>query len=277
MNKSAQSVGIIILKQVEKHDWIFDYPRITDEALDLLDEAIDWMHIDVRIAKLRFKRLINEYPEFLDVYHHLALTWYRQGKKKKAAELWKHGIEFALRLFPANFSIKKDQLIWGLIKNRPFLRLYHSYGISLMEQGEPEKALDVFENLLSLNPNDNQGARALVVECCFDLKRPERVLKICNQYRPDILPEIIFGRVLALFQLGKIKEASKSLKLAHKNLPLITQELAKTMHKKPIDYNEQRITLGSQNQAYCYWKEHGKRWVTTPGAIEFVRSHFEKD
>lgn len=62
------------------------------------------------------------------------------------------GIEFALRLFPSHFSMKRERLIWGLLDNRPFLRLYHSYGLSLMRQGEAEKALEVFGKFWTAKP-----------------------------------------------------------------------------------------------------------------------------
>jgi tetratricopeptide (TPR) repeat protein len=275
VKRQPKPTGIIILKQIQKHEWIFEYPRFTEDVHDLLEDAIDWIDSDVRVAKLHFRRLIREYPEHLDAYHHLALTWYRQGKLEKAAELWKEGIEFAMKLFPAHFSMTRDRLIWGFHENRPFLRLYHSYGLSLLRKGEAEKALEAFENIVALNPNDNQGARALVAECYFELKRPEGVLEICNQYRNDGLEQLIYGRVLALLQLGNLQDASKALKRAIKHFPLVANELCKSTHKQPKDYDEEHVTLWSEGQAYGYWKEFGKYWTSTAGAIEFVRSELK--
>ena len=40
--------------------------------------------------------------------------------------------------------------------------------------------LEVFENLLALSPNDDLGARALVVGCHFELTEPERVRSVCR-------------------------------------------------------------------------------------------------
>lgn len=266
---------MIILKRIGKHEWIFEYPRLKEEAHGRLELGIEAMQVNFRIAKSCFRTLIEDYPEFLDAYHHLALTWHRQGKRDKAAELWKQGVEFALKLFPSNFSFKRDLLMWGFIENRPFLRLYHSYGLSLRRKGEVAEALKVFENVLSLNPRDNQGARALIVECNFALKRPADVLSVCNRYRDDGLEEVLYGRVLALFQLGKLKEASKAVTLAVKYLPLVAKEFVKPTHKRPKDYDEERVTLWSEGQAFGYWIGFGKYWSATPGAIEFVRKRLK--
>jgi tetratricopeptide repeat protein len=50
-------------------------------------------------------------------------------------------------------------LVWGRIYNRPFLRCLHGYGLCLWRLGKLAEALQVFERILSLNPNDNQGVR----------------------------------------------------------------------------------------------------------------------
>lgn len=269
--KPAKHVGVILLKRVTKQEWIFEFPRITEQVDDELAVAIDWMHASPRIARRMFRSLIHRYPEHVDAHHHLALAYFRDGKPKKAAKAWESGMEFALKLFPPNFSLSRDQLPWGFIENRPFLRLYHSYGLSLMRMRKTEQALEVFENILSLNPHDNQGARALVVECNFALNRPEAVLGLCDRFRHDGLEQLLYGRPLALFQLNRGTEAAKALRRAKKIYPLIAEELTRKTHTCPEGWQEERITLGGADQAYAYWKEFGKFWRKTPGALAFAR------
>lgn len=50
-------------------------------------------------------------------------------------------------------------LVWGRIYNRPFLRCLHGYGLCLWRLGQLAEAQQVFERILSLNPNDNQSVR----------------------------------------------------------------------------------------------------------------------
>ena len=50
-------------------------------------------------------------------------------------------------------------LVWGSIYNRPFLRCLHGYGLCLWRLGKLAQAQQVFERILSLSPNDNQGVR----------------------------------------------------------------------------------------------------------------------
>ena len=53
----------------------------------------------------------------------------------------------------------RDLLPWSLIDNRPFLRCFHGYGLSLWRLHKVEEARAGFERMLWLNPTDNQGAR----------------------------------------------------------------------------------------------------------------------
>lgn len=52
-------------------------------------------------------------------------------------------------------------LLWGRLYNRPFLRCLHGFGLCLWRLGRTDEALAVFERILALNPDDNQGIRFL--------------------------------------------------------------------------------------------------------------------
>lgn len=57
-------------------------------------------------------------------------------------------------------------LLWGSIYNRPYLRCLYNYGLCVWRLGRFDEASAVFERILALNPNDNQGARF----CLFDVR-----------------------------------------------------------------------------------------------------------
>ena len=53
-------------------------------------------------------------------------------------------------------------LPWGFIDNRPFLRCMHGFGLCLWRLGRFAEALHVFDEMLWLNPSDNQGVRFVI-------------------------------------------------------------------------------------------------------------------
>jgi tetratricopeptide (TPR) repeat protein len=256
-----------------KNEWIFDLPRLTEEVRDRLEVGIDCMGEDPQRAASIFLELIEEFPEHMDAYHHLALTLEQWGKSEEAFQTWSLAVDTALKFFPARFSLEGDRLDWGILENRPFLRLYHAYGLQLLRRGQAEEGLQVFEHLLGLSPNDNLGARALAVGCYFELESPERVLSVCRQFPDDAMEHLLYGKVLAYFQMGELAEACQALEIARRSYPLIVPELLKTRHAKPKRMDERRVTMGGLDQAYFYWQDHGKYWKATPGAIDFLKRH----
>lgn len=134
-----------------------------------------------------------------------------------------------------------------------------------------ERALAIFNNILDMNPNDNQGVRALAIDCYFRLRRPLDALGICDRYPDDGMGQVLYGCALALYQLERKEEAEKSMLEAIAFLPLVAGELVKERHKKPKDTLPGYVTLGGIDQAYFYWLDRGERWENTPEAIDFLR------
>jgi len=279
MTKKGEKEALkhIRLYNAGDNEWAFEYPRLTSEAMDSLDEGIDkYRSGDLYGAKLRFNELIKKFPEFIDAYHHLALTMDVLGGPYQSFNLVKDATDIGLSTFPQNFYFGRDLLPWLDLDNRPFLRVYHFCALKYSQLGETEKAVCIFNNILDMNPNDNQGARCLAVNCYLTLKRPVDVLRIVETYPEDMLAETLYGKVLALFQLDRIKEAHKALKEAEAALPLVAAEIAKKQHRKPKNLETKYITHGGKDEAYIYWMEGAKHWKETPGAIEFVREYLSK-
>ncbi len=264
----------LIVTYVDDRKWTFEYPRLEWEILELFHAAIDdWHAGEVVLAEETYRQLVADYPEFIDAHHHLALLLSETGREQKAFQLWQEVVALGLERLPQDFEMGRDLLPWLILENRPFLRAYHALGLGYLERGEAEKSLDIFNNILAMNPGDNQGIRALVVDCNLRLNRPADVLEICSRYHGDGMEQLVYGRVLALYQLGRKAEAEAALSDAVQLLPLVAQELVKNLHRKPHKLHPDYVTYGGADQAYYYWIEQGQYWENTPGAIEFVRLH----
>lgn len=44
----------------------------------------------------------------------------------------------------------------------------------------------------------------------------------------------------------------------------------KKKHRRPNGMQEDGIRVGGTEQAYLYWREHGKHWQKTVGALEWL-------
>ena len=266
-----KSIGLI--NRGENY-WEFEYPSLHHDYDEELEIGIDLTYTgQYKKAGKIFRSIIKACPEHIDAYHHLALLYDRMKKPEIAFVLWEKAVSLGKSRLPEGFSIEQNILEWSMLENRPFLRSYNALAISLFEQGETKKALDIFLELLKLNPNDNQGNRAMAVNCYFELNQPEGVLEISKLFPNDAMVDTIYGKILALLQLGRIDKAKKGLKTARKYSPRVVKELLKKKHKIPKGMREDRITMGGHDEAYDYWQRYGKYWERKAGAIDFLREN----
>ena len=220
-------------------------------------------------ALAMFQDLLQQHPEHLDVRDSLAHVYEEIGQDDRAKALLEEAVGWGRRAFPQAFQ-SGDLLEWGWLENRPFLRCLCRLGLHYEREGQLEEALAIYQELLSFNPNDNQGVRALAVTVLFALNRPEEVIKVCMAYPDDGTPEIAYGRALALFQVGRDHEATTALKNAVRWRPRVAAELLKTRHRRPKSSIPGYITMGGTDEAYEYWHHNGRFWGETEGALTWV-------
>lgn len=260
-----------------KNEWGFQFPRLDDRVYDMFDEALDQFDTgSLPQAERSFRLLLEGYPEFIDAYHHLAMILDETRRLKEARQLWDTAVNIGLAAIPKTFKKGRHRLPWGIIDNRPFLRAYHSWGLHLLDDDKVADALPVFNEILSMNPDDNQGIRALAIDCYFRLAQPARVLAVCKHYPNDTMEEVLYGKPLALFQLDRQPEASTALRKAIEILPNVARELLKKTHRPPKNLNPSYATIGGSDQAFYYWRHNGQHWVNSKGAIEFLASVYRK-
>jgi len=260
------------LEKIGPNEWRFEYPPDSEQYDGKLDEAIELMYGEVdEQAEAILRDIIVQCPLYLDAYHHLAILLDEQGEEEEALRLWQQAVQLGESAFPEGFAEGDNRLEWDWLENRPFLRAYEGLALAYLERGDAETAARMFENLLTWNPNDNQGARALAITAYLAMGRPEKVLGVTRRYESDGIVDTLYGRALAHFQLGHREEAEAALQTAIEQYPLVAKELVKGWHKPPKGMKPDRVTVGGADEAYAYWQYVGRYWRETPGALEFVR------
>jgi tetratricopeptide (TPR) repeat protein len=91
----------------------------------------------------------------LDAHAHLGVLEFHHAPERAILH-YEIGVRIGELSLPAGTDVF---LTWGRTCNRPFLRCLHGYGLCLWRLGRLPEAQRVFERILSLNPNDNQGVR----------------------------------------------------------------------------------------------------------------------
>jgi len=64
---------------------------------------------------------------------------------------------------------------WGILETRPYMRARFSYAQCLSEEGQLAEAIEHAQELLRLNPGDNQGVRYLLAAWLLEDGRPDEL------------------------------------------------------------------------------------------------------
>lgn len=243
------------LEEVGENQWRFIWPRIADTATEVFFEALDYAE-EGKMSKARqlLKKVLEIYPEHIDALHHLSMMSEDHGKN-----LNEKAVQIGLSAFPEKFN-EKSLLEWGWIENRPFLRAYHTKGLIALEQEKTDEAIKLFNQIISWNPNDNQGAREILADVYVNNGKWNDMLALSNKYPNDYNPSMHFGSALALYKKGGKDKANQELKEAVKHSPLCANILLEKNPKKPKSEMPGYITVGGADQAYEFWREQGKVW-----------------
>ncbi|MEM0466076.1 MAG: hypothetical protein QXX20_00530 [Candidatus Thermoplasmatota archaeon] len=252
--------GQWVMKSVGDHEWVFLEPLEFDDVYDSFDVGCEFLEKGaVGKAERLFRDVLRKAPLHIDALHHLAIILDEKGQETEALQLWEQGVAIGRQAFPKTFA-PGDRLEWGWLENRPFLRCLHGLALAVHDAGDAGRSTCLLEELLSYNPDDNQGIREFLIGAYLEEQKYQNALQLCRKYSDDCSPGILYGYPLVLFKLGKQEPAKRKLLEAVNYSPKIAKELLKKNHKPPKSDMPGYITVGGWDEAYEYWRCFGRFW-----------------
>lgn len=201
----------------------------------------------------------------------LARDAFEEDESRLAMQILESTISEGRKMFPGEFSLGTDHLPWAFVDNRAFLLLLGEYATLIESMHGPQRAIPLYEEIIALNPNDNQGIRGFLATAYIKTNRLEDLLRLDEKFPEDLLAELSAGTLLALYKLGRLDEARARIKATKKHFKRIFREILKTDHQQP-ELTPGRVRVGGDDEAWFYWQNQGTFWVATRGAREFLRS-----
>ncbi|MGA2616370.1 MAG: hypothetical protein ABSF26_02095 [Thermoguttaceae bacterium] len=159
---------------------------------------------------------------------------------------------------------------WGFLETRPYMRAREGLAQCLSEAGRREEAAGHYQEMLRLNPNDNQGVRYCLATLLLDLDRDQDLRRLLAEYVND--PSAMWTYTKALFAFREGGESHPANKLlaqatkANKHVPAYLLG-----HKQlPTDLPPY-VTRGGEDEAVSYAVGNRRAWLNAPGAISWLR------
>lgn len=181
-------------------------------------------------------------------------------------------VEKTERNLGEDFFRKHAGHFWGVVSTRPYMRARQHWGELLAETGRLPEAAAVFERMLELNPDDNQGMRYRLLGLYLALREPEKARRLMTRY-PDeeqFSPLFAWGRVLERWLVGDLEEARAAL--AHARLLNRYAERyisgSRWLPTLPPEYYQP----GGDDEGQVVARELAPAWERNPGFLEWLRS-----
>ena len=108
--------GAIKVTHMGEREWMFEYPRLDWEAMEEFHEALEYWRVgDFTFAEEIYNELIDGFPEFIDVHHHLALLLSVTEREEEAFQIWQNVVALGLDCLPKEFEMGQDRLDHDLL------------------------------------------------------------------------------------------------------------------------------------------------------------------
>lgn len=155
---------------------------------------------------------------------------------------------------------------WGVSGTRPYMRARFGLAQALEELGQIEEAVAHYQEMLRLNPNDNQGVRYLLMPKLLQLGHDAEAAGLLKQYQEQSANSA-YARALLAFRLsGPSLAAQAELRTATRVNPYVPQVLMETRPLPSPDH----YSHGSLEEALICVAELRPALEATEGAMEWL-------
>ncbi|MBW7888786.1 MAG: hypothetical protein H3C35_10590 [Bacteroidetes bacterium] len=250
-------------------------PSFPKEVLNFKEQAQDLVisayELTPAKAKINIEKALQLDPDCIEAYEYL-------GSIERTAELasifYEKGILIGRRIFGGKYLEEHKGMFWGFHETRPFMRCLQYYSDCLYRMGKVKECVAILEEMIELNPNDNQGVRDQLLLYLIQLDENKKFLKYAKMFEEDSMAFPLFNRALFSFKTeGDTENANNQLSKALKQNKHVAKRL---LSNKPVTELADHYGFGDGNEAdyYAHFAQH--IWQNTNGAIAWLTKHSAK-
>lgn len=184
-------------------------------------------------------------------------------------EQFQRAVEAGERALGAQRFEEDEGHFWGILETLPYMRAPWALACAHWEFGERSIAVDHAQNLLRLNPDDNQGIRHILITWLLMAGHLPDARKLWKRYERD--GSAVWTWSLALMDFiehGAGSKAGASLQRAMTDNPHLAPLL---LGREPLPaVAPDFIGIGDRDEAAAYVFDNGELWRQTDGALRWL-------
>lgn len=191
-----------------------------------------------------------------------------------AQELYAAGVHAGKRALGEQFFKENVGHFWGITESRPYMRALKGLADSLFDGGQIERAIENYQEILRLNPSDNQGVRYVLLPLLIERDQSEDARQLLKKYPADPAATWAYSLALMTFKNeGNSVSARTQLITAFRNNPHVPEYL---ITGEQIEDLPENYSLGSPEEAMIYASEGMDSWDAVPGAIDWLEKQIRQ-
>jgi tetratricopeptide (TPR) repeat protein len=236
---------------------------IEEQAQDLVFEASE---LSPAKAKSNIEKALQLNPDCIEAYEFL-------GNRERTAEMacifFEKAVTIGRRVFGGKYFEEHEGKFWGFHETRPFMRCLQQYSECLYAMGKIEDCVSILEEMIVLNPNDNQGVRDQLLLYLIQINEGKKFRHYEKMYEEDRSAFALFNRALFAFKTEGESEISNALlKKALAQNKFVAKRL---LSNKSITQLAGHYGYGDENEADYYASYATYIWAMTTGAKEWLK------
>lgn len=234
-----------------------------EKAVDMVISAYDY---DSGIALEKVMEALELDSDCIEAYEFLGNLY---DFPAISDAFYEKGISIGRKKFGSKYFKENKGHFWLLHETRPFMRCMHLHANCLYEMNKIQESIEVFEEMIELNPNDNQGIRDQLLLYLIEVEDKVKFTKYEKQYKNDFMTFALFNRALfAFINEGETKNAETLLRRALLQNKYVAKKL---ISKRNSIFDSDGYTSGSEEEA-DYYVSHSKRiWESKPGTKDWLK------
>ena len=252
-----------------------EIPSFPIEALSFSEQAQDLVYEAYELPPAKAKKNIEKALQLdsncIEAYEYLGAM---ESTVEIASAFYEKGIAIGRQVFGGKYLDEHKGSFWGFHETRPFMRCLQHYSDCLYKMNKVKECVSVLEEMIDLNPNDNQGVRDQLLLYLIELDENKKFEKYSKMFKGDGMAFSLFNHALFSFKSeGETENSKKQLRKALKQNKFVA---AKLLSKKPITRIADHYGIGDENEAdyYSHFAQH--IWQKTTGANDWLKKHSAK-
>ncbi len=195
--------------------------------------------------------------------------------RSKAEDLFRRGVAAGRRALGDTTIENLEKEFWKDYATRPFMRAVNGLASLLQDFGEGNQAIELWLELLRLNPNDDQNVHLRLVPALVAEKRFEEASFWLDRYKLESASALAYSLALMLFkQRGDTVESRNALHKAMEVSGAAIKELLAVKYTRLVKDMKHSIEEETEAQRYVMFAYID--WEDTEGAIDWVADIVKK-